>query len=103
MEQTLKTIAFDVHGTLYDHMGKPRTQVIEFLKVLKKAGHTIIVWSTETRAEVWMVITDLDLEEYVDMHGSKLDVGKSWLPDMPDIAFDDQAMLGLAIEATIKV
>lgn len=41
----MRTIAFDVDGTLVSVDGKPRPEVIELLKAFQNLGYTVAVWS----------------------------------------------------------
>lgn len=93
-------IAFDINGTLR-RMNQAESQtMVEFLKILKKAGHFIIVWSGDDTAEVNKYVSDKDLKEYVDLSISKLNIKTE---DLPDIAFDDADYGYLGRIATIKV
>jgi len=91
-----KLIAFDINGTLIDRKDKPRKDIINMLKTLKEAGHTIMVWSGNSKEYVEEIIESLELTDYVDICASKTDSEHT-----PDIAFDDEFCY--AKESTILV
>jgi phosphoglycolate phosphatase-like HAD superfamily hydrolase len=100
MKDKYKKIAFDLNGTLIGTRDPDDAIALQLLlKRLKKAGHTIIVWSGYGVEEAKKTIKELELEKYVDEYKTK---GEG--EDMPDIAFDDNHDTGfLAKEATILV
>lgn len=93
-------IAFDINGTLRRINQSETNTMIEFLKILKKAGNYIIVWSGDDAYEINKFVSDYGLNEYVDLAVSKLHIKPS---DLPDIAFDDADFGYLGKIATIKV
>lgn len=71
------------------------------LKRLKDRGHTIIVWTGDTKEYAQQVVKDLNLGNYVDQCRTKLGDKDQ---EMPDIAFDDnEVACFLAKESTILV
>lgn len=74
--------------------------MVTLLKILKKAGHFIIVWSGDDISEINKFISDYELSVYVDIACNKLDSDPK---DMPDVAFDDSEFAYLARKVTIKV
>lgn len=93
-------IAFDITGTLLRLDATETESMINLLKILKKAGHYIIVWSGSEINEINEFIESKNLSEYVDLAVCKTDVKPK---DFPDIAFDDSQFAFLAKKATIKV
>lgn len=82
----IKTIAFDVQGTLVNTLDKEDSLAMQLLlKRLKKADYKIIVWTSDTAKHAQKIIKDIHLEDYVDEYWSKLDKNKP----VPDLAFDD--------------
>lgn len=85
----MKTIAFDVDGTLIRSDESPRWDIIAMLKTLQLSGggNRIIVWSGGGKdyADLW--VRRLFLKEYVDEIRSK-PMGEDY--KKPDIAFDDE-------------
>lgn len=91
-------IAFDLSGTLVGTTDAQDALAMQLLlKRLKKAGHTIVVWSGYDIEEVKSKIKELELDPYVDEYACKTDQ-----IERPDIAFDDVWGV-LATGATIKV
>jgi len=94
---SIHTIAFDVNGVLVG--SKNSETLINLLKVLKSAGHHIIVWSGNGKEYVEEVVKELNLESYVDEYSDKL-LCKS----KPEIAIeDDKCAFALGTIATILV
>ncbi len=93
-------IAFDINGTLKRIDAEETKTMINFLKILKKAGHFIIVWSGDEVSKISEFISKNELGEYVDQACNKLDIDPK---NMPDIAFDDSEFAYLAKKVTIKV
>lgn len=93
-------IAFDITGTLSRSDSIESDAMITFLKILKKAGHYIIVWSDDDIERINQFIEAKTLTEFVDLTVSKLSVKPE---DFPDIAFDDSEFGYLGKLATIKV
>lgn len=93
-------IAFDINGTLRRAESEETKVMIGFLKILKKAGHFIIVWSGDDVADINKFIGEYKLEEFVDIACNKLDSDPE---NMPDVAFDDSEFAYLAKKVTIKV
>lgn len=79
-------IAFDVNGTLLRNNEDETKTMVGFLKILKKAGHFIIIWSGDDVEEIIKVIRKLEIEDYVDKVMSKLNFDKDFIPD---ISIDD--------------
>jgi len=90
-------IAFDINGTLRKAGAEETKVMIGFLKILKKAGHFIIVWSSD---DINKFISEFELGEFVDIACNKLDSDPK---NMPDVAFDDSEFAYLAKKVTIKV
>ncbi len=90
-------IAFDVQGTLIRSNKEETTTMVEFLKILKKAGHYIIVWSGDEVERTELLIKNLGIQEFVDLITSKLNP-----KDISDIAFDDNEF-AFSRKCTIKV
>ncbi len=90
-------IAFDVQGTLIRSNKDESIVMVEFLKILKKAGHYIIVWSGDDVERTKSIIKQLGIEEFVDFVTSKLNT-----KDYSDVAFDDNEF-AFSRKATIKV
>lgn len=99
MKNTL-VIAFDLQGTLISTATKEdQLALVYLIKRLKKAGHTIMVWTGGDIKNIDIALKELDLESFVDYKCSKMN------PKIkPDIAFDDNpnAFL-LGSKATILV
>lgn len=93
-------IAFDITGTLLRTSEEETKAMIVFLKILKNAGHTIIVWSGDDLDTVNRFIEKYVLKDFVDFTTSKLSVKPE---NFPDIAFDDSEFGYLGKLATIKV
>ncbi len=93
-------IAFDINGTLKRFDPEETKAMVTLLKILKKAGHFIIVWSGDDVSEINKFIDDYELSQYVDIACNKLDSDPK---DMPDVAFDDSEFAYLARKVTIKV
>lgn len=93
-------IAFDINGTLRRIDTEETNAVINFLKILKKAGHFIIVWSGDDIDDINKFIDEYKLTDYIDIACNKLDID---LKDMPDVAFDDSEFAYLAKKVTIKI
>lgn len=93
-------IAFDINGTLKRVDAEETKAMVTLLKILKKAGHFIIVWSGDDISEINKFISDYELSKYVDIACNKLDSDPK---DMPDVAFDDSQFAYLAKKVTIKV
>lgn len=93
-------IAFDISGTLLRANEEETKSMIMFLKILKNAGHTIVVWSGDDVDTVNKFIEQYALKDFVDIATSKLSVKPE---DFPDIAFDDSEFGYLGKLATIKV
>lgn len=93
-------IAFDINGTLRRVDTEETKAMVTLLKILKKAGHFIIVWSGDDISEINKFINHYELSEYVDIACNKLDSNPK---DMPDVAFDDSEFAYLAKKVTIKV
>ena len=91
-------IAFDVDGTLITLSNdRPRWDVIDMLRTLKKCGHTITVWSGGGKDYADMWVRRLFLEDAVDEICGKpliapLVDGKERV-HFCDIAFDDEQVL----------
>lgn len=92
-------IAFDVNGTLLRASREETEVMVGFLKILKNAGHFIIVWSSEEVEKTELILEELKINEYVDKVIDKLHIDTNFLPD---IAFDDNP-IAFSIKATIKV
>ncbi len=91
-------IAFDVNGTIIGTNDPDDALAIHLLiKRLKRAGHTIILWTGDTIEYAMQKAKDLGLDQYIDEYATKLDIAEK-----PDIAFDDVWGL-LATGVTIKV
>ena len=90
-------IAFDVHGTILRDTKNETQAIVELIKILKKAGHYIIVWSSDDVQDTRIVVEELHIKKFVDSVISKMDI-KEW----PDIAFDDN-QFPFSKMATIKV
>ncbi len=93
-------IAFDIKGTLLRSNESETQTMIDFLKILKKAGHYIIVWSSDDMYMINDFIKKAKLDEFVDLACSKLDIKPE---DLPDVAFDDGDFAYLAKTVTVKV
>ncbi len=93
-------IAFDINGTLKRTEQVETQAMLNLLKILKKAGHFIIVWSGDDIEEIKKFISSNQLEPYVDSAICKLNIKSE---NLPDIAFDDSDFAYLAKLATIKV
>lgn len=93
-------IAFDINGTLKKVSPEDTQSMLGFLKILKKAGHYIIIWSGDDIHEINQFISNYQLGPYVDLAVSKLNFKQE---NLPDIAFDDSDFAYLAKLATIKV
>lgn len=92
-------IAFDIIGTLKRSSSEETKTMIDFLKILKKAGHFIIVWSGDDRTEIVKFVKENDLTEFVDLMVDKLKIEAK---DLPDIAIDDNELI-FAKKVVIKV
>lgn len=92
-------IAFDITGTLKRSTSEETKTMIDFLKILKKAGHFIIVWSGDDRTEIVKFVKENDLCEFVDLMVDKLKIEAE---DLPDIAIDDNELI-FAKKVVIKV
>jgi FMN phosphatase YigB (HAD superfamily) len=92
-------ILFDVDGTLITFDERPRWDIIEILKILKKLGARITVASGGGKdyAEMW--VRRLFLEEFVDTVMAK-PIGLKY--PMVDIAFDDEEAANFGV-VNIKV
>lgn len=90
-------IAFDVHGTLIRPTEEETLAVVEFLKILKRAGHYIIVWSGDDIEQIEPVIKELKIQNFVDLITTKIN-----FKELPDIAFDDNEF-AFSNKVTIKV
>jgi phosphoglycolate phosphatase-like HAD superfamily hydrolase len=93
-------IAFDINGTLKRVNEEETKAMVTLLKILKNAGHFIIVWSGDGISEINKFITEYELSDYVDIACNKLDSDPK---NMPDIAFDDSEFAYLAKKVNIKV
>lgn len=92
-------IAFDITGRLLRVDAQETESMINLLKILKKAGHFIIVWSGSDIEEINEFIESKNIKEHVDLAVCKSDVKPE---NFPDVAFDDSQFAYLA-KATIKV
>ncbi len=92
-------MAFDIHGTLLRSNEKETEVMAGLLKILKNAGHTIIVWSGEDLDEIIKIVRDLEIEEYVDKVMTKINFDRNY---MTEIAFDDNPA-AFAVKAVIQV
>lgn len=80
-----KTIAFDIHGILADTDDPNDALAMQYLlKRLKRSGHTIIVWTSDSKEYAYKRVKELNLLPFVDEFRTKFDDGKK-----PDISFDD--------------
>ncbi len=93
-------IAFDINGTLKKTDESETQTMISFLKLLKKAGHFIIIWSGDDLDEIKRFIAEYHLESFIDSAISKLSASQD---NLPDIAFDDSDFAYLAKVAVIKI
>ena len=87
-----KTIAFDVDGTLIGDKDIPRWNIVDMLKTLHMAGHTIIVWTGGGKdyAEVW--VKRLFLQDFV--HSCRMKpISEETMLDEVDLCFDDEDVL----------
>lgn len=92
-------IAFDITGTL-KRVSKEETEtMINFLKILKKAGHFIIIWSGDEKNEIVRFVKENNLTEFVDLMVDKLKIKAE---DLPDVAIDDNELI-FAKKVVIKV
>lgn len=89
-DNTKKTIAFDVDGTLIDFDDSPRWEVITVLRLLHELGHRIVVWSGggADYAEMWS--NKLFIRDMVDEYRQKTQQDAEWLG--ADICFDDEVV-----------
>lgn len=92
-------IAFDLQGVLISDDIEKSQSMIGLLKILKNAGHFIIVWSGEDTSKIRKQIRKIGIEDYVNLVVRKMNIDKDMLPD---IAFDDNE-LNIARFATIKM
>lgn len=91
MDYPKKIIAFDIQGVLIDTDEPEDALAMQtLLRRLKRSGHTIIVWTSDTKEYATEIVTQLNLIEYVDSCRSKFDGGIK-----PDIAFDDNPVVRL--------
>ncbi len=92
-------IAFDITGTLMRSSKEETETMINFLKILKKAGHKIIVWSGDEQNEIEKFVRKYSLTDFVDLMVDKLHIKPE---DLPDISIDDNEYV-FAKKVVIKV
>lgn len=92
-------IAFDINGTLLRSNPDETKTMVNLLKILKNAGHFIIVWSGEDIEEIIKTVKELKIDGYIDHVMSKLNFDKEFTPE---ISFDDNPG-AFATKAVIKV
>lgn len=85
-----KIICFDVDGTLYNYNDKPRTQIIDTLKLFVSAGWTVCVWSGGGRDYAAGQGRRLGLPETVLYTSKSTGVVIDGVKVKPHIAVDDQ-------------
>lgn len=92
-------IAFDIQGVLISNDNVRSETMINLLKMLKEAGHFIIVWSGDDIGLMKKQMNEIGIMDYIDFLVNKMNIDKDMLPD---IAFDDNELV-LARYATIKI
>jgi hydroxymethylpyrimidine pyrophosphatase-like HAD family hydrolase len=90
-------IAFDVNNTLIKH--EYSNTIVEMLKLFKRAGHYIIVWSTLGKSYVDQTIEELGIEQFVDETAGK----NEYSDELPDIAIDDKSIESKKATINIKI
>jgi predicted HAD superfamily phosphohydrolase YqeG len=82
----MKTVAFDIDGTLIDYDDNPRHDIIALLKEHRERGDFVYVWSGGGSAYARMITGRLGLEPFVGGYASKAEA-----PFIDaDITYDDQ-------------
>lgn len=102
-EKVYKTIAFELYGVVFDYnSGKIRPDIFNLIVSLKRAGHTIIIWTNNDIVLAQRLIADSNLKDYVDFCISKLSSRNPSIEFPPDIAFEPGNDLGLG-KVTIRI
>lgn len=105
MKPKLKSIAFDIRGTLVNTRDPDHALAMRLLlKRLKDRGHTIIIWTGQDTEFAKAEIKKLSLENYIDQYRVKGERDKDGKLFQPDIVFDDDGSADfLGKETTIVV
>lgn len=97
MDFPKKIIAFDIQGVLIGTNDPNDGLAMQYLlKRLKRSGHKIIVWTSDSQEYAKSKVKELNLEVYVDECRTKFDEG-----ERPDIAFDDNPVTSILAEQSI--
>lgn len=84
------TFAFDCDGTLQDHNDEPRHHILEILKALAAADHSIVVWSGGGKDYAYAVARRHRIDGLVGRFASKTESKKQGGDIWADVCFDDQ-------------
>lgn len=78
-------IAFDMTTISQREYPEDTKTIIHFMKILKRAGHFIILWDSSQQDDINAFIYKYKISGYADLVVSKLSIKPQ---DLPDIAFD---------------
>lgn len=78
-------IAFELNCVIGRELDREFNSIISFIKILKRAGHVIILWSESELDEIQIFVKENKLTGYIDIVASKSSIREE---NIPDIAFD---------------
>lgn len=96
----MKRIAFNLDDVLRRDNSEERAVMIGFLKILKKSGHFIIVWSGNEKLNMKKIVEENNLTDFVDLALNKHDLQQNYAPD---VVFEENELISIEKQVNILI